>query len=353
MPFVLDAVAHRERIGPRHRLVETERTAVILEQRLDVGLLLTERFSVEAAAAATVQSLAYYLLLAILTLSALRLLNVPLTAFTVAGGALAIGVGFGSQNIVNNFISGLILQVERPIKVGDMIEIDANYGEIERIGPRSTRVRTFDNIHLIVPKITKSERVLAFFDDTQRLFYVIPMGRRSVIGTTDTRVDEPHTEVNDEDREFLLGQINARLDLDKPLTTDDIIADRSGVRPLVVKTDGSDKRDVDWTKLSRKHEIEVDYGRKVISIFGGKLTDCLNQVVFQTPSVLPFNFFPGFFVLEAHQEPGAKNGFGAQDMLEFFNRELSRIEILWIGPELQGGARVSLPNLTYHFKFRR
>ena len=138
------------------------------------------------------------------------------------------------------------------------------------------RVVYSKGIHLIVPKITKSERVLAFFDDTGRLFYVIPMGRRSVIGTTDTRVDEPYTAVTDEDREFLLGQINDRLDLEHPLTEADIIADRSGVRPLVVKTDGGDMRDVDWTKLSRKHEIEVDFGRRVISIFGGKLTDCLN-----------------------------------------------------------------------------
>jgi glycerol-3-phosphate dehydrogenase len=131
-------------------------------------------------------------------------------------------------------------------------------------------------IHLIVDRLTPSERVLAFFDDTQRLFYVIPMGRRSVIGTTDTRVDDPHTTVTDEDRSFLLDQINARLDLDKPLTTDDIIADRTGVRPLVVKASGDDMREVDWTKLSRKHEIEVDHERKVISVFGGKLTDCLN-----------------------------------------------------------------------------
>jgi alpha-glycerophosphate oxidase/glycerol-3-phosphate dehydrogenase len=138
------------------------------------------------------------------------------------------------------------------------------------------RVVYSKGIHLIVDQLTPNERVLAFFDDTQRLFYVIPMGRRSVIGTTDTRVDDPYTEVNDEDHTFLLDQINARLDLDKPLTTDDIIADRSGVRPLVVKTDGDDMKDVDWTKLSRKHEIEVDHGRKVISIFGGKLTDCLN-----------------------------------------------------------------------------
>jgi len=131
-------------------------------------------------------------------------------------------------------------------------------------------------IHLIVPQITPNHRVLAFYDDTQRLFYVIPMGRRSVIGTTDTRVDTPFTEVDDEDRDFLLEQINSRLDLDQPLTRDDIIADRSGVRPLVVASGGGDGKDVEWTKLSRKHEIETDANRSVISIFGGKLTDCLN-----------------------------------------------------------------------------
>ena len=144
-------------------------------------------------------------------------------------------------------------------------------------------------IHLVVPRLTTHDhhRVLAFFDDTQRLFYVIPMGRRSVIGTTDTRVDTPFTEVTDDDIEFLLGQINARLDLDEPLTRADIIAERTGVRPLVVPTKpqrrwwsrraaDTDHSTVDWTKLSRKHAVETDRDRRIVTIFGGKLTDCLN-----------------------------------------------------------------------------
>ena len=133
-------------------------------------------------------------------------------------------------------------------------------------------------IHLVVPRLTTSrhDRVLAFFDDTGRLFYVIPMGRRSVIGTTDTRVDSPYTQVTDEDRDFLLEQINARLDLPQPLTRDDIIAERCGVRPLVVRRGSGDQSDEDWTSLSRKHEIECDDHRAVVTVFGGKLTDCLN-----------------------------------------------------------------------------
>jgi glycerol-3-phosphate dehydrogenase len=147
----------------------------------------------------------------------------------------------------------------------------------EDLGPETEhRIVYSKGIHLVVPQLTKNKRVLAFFDDTQRLFYVIPMGRRSVIGTTDTRVDTPYTAVTEEDRDFLLGQINSRLDLDAPLSPTDVIAERSGVRPLVVKRRGSDQTSVDWTKLSRKHEIEVDRPRQVITIFGGKLTDCLN-----------------------------------------------------------------------------
>lgn len=133
-------------------------------------------------------------------------------------------------------------------------------------------------IHLVVPRLTttKHDRVLAFFDDTQRLFYVIPMGRRSVIGTTDTRIDTPFTAVDDADRDFLIEQINARLDLDEPLTPADVIAERSGVRPLVVKQGSGNQTDTDWTSLSRKHEVERDDELGIVTIFGGKLTDCLN-----------------------------------------------------------------------------
>ena len=137
------------------------------------------------------------------------------------------------------------------------------------------RIAHSKGIHLIVPRIGSGERVFAFFDEDERLYYVIPMGDRSVIGTTDSRVDEPTTEVTDEDREFLLRQINGRLDLDVPLTTNDVIAERCGVRPLVVDASGN-YEESDWLQLSRKHEIEIDRNRGVVSIFGGKLTDCLN-----------------------------------------------------------------------------
>ncbi|MEZ5184263.1 MAG: glycerol-3-phosphate dehydrogenase/oxidase [Candidatus Nanopelagicales bacterium] len=131
-------------------------------------------------------------------------------------------------------------------------------------------------IHLIVPRLSKHERVLAFFDDTQRLFYVIPMGPRSMIGTTDDRVTGPITDVTVKDRDFLLDQINERLDLETPLSPRDIISTRSGVRPLVVDAGNTTSDETDWTSLSRKHAIEVDAARSWVTVFGGKLTDCVN-----------------------------------------------------------------------------
>jgi small-conductance mechanosensitive channel len=116
-----------------------------------LGARLLRRLRVDEGASAAYQSLFYYGFVAFAFLLALRSVDIPLTAFALLGGALAIGLGFGSQNIVNNFISGLILLAERPIKKGDIVQVDATSGTIERIGLRSTRVRTAQNIHVIVP----------------------------------------------------------------------------------------------------------------------------------------------------------------------------------------------------------
>ncbi|MDB4516344.1 FAD-dependent oxidoreductase, partial [Crocinitomicaceae bacterium] len=129
-------------------------------------------------------------------------------------------------------------------------------------------------IHLVVPRLARQKRVLAFFADDGRLFFAIPMANRTCIGTTDTPVEDPETEVTEEDRHFVLSNINARLDLSKPLEASDIISERCGVRPLVLKK-GQKSKD-DFLQMSRKHIVETSEEKRHISIFGGKLTDCLN-----------------------------------------------------------------------------
>ena len=107
-----------------------------------------------------VKRIAFFAILVLVVITALGLLGIPLTAFAFATGAIAIGVGFGAQNIINNFISGWILKAERPIRIDDFIEIDNAQGIVERIGNRSTRVRRTDGVHLLVPNSQLLERTV-------------------------------------------------------------------------------------------------------------------------------------------------------------------------------------------------
>ncbi len=107
-----------------------------------------------------VKRIVFIVFLVVVGLTALSLLGIPLTAFAFATGAIAIGVGFGAQNIINNFISGWILMAERPIRIDDFIEIDDTQGVVEAVGTRSTRIRRTDGVHLLVPNSQLLERTV-------------------------------------------------------------------------------------------------------------------------------------------------------------------------------------------------
>jgi glycerol-3-phosphate dehydrogenase len=192
--------------------------------------------------------------------------------YTELVGAERAGGTWAMQ--VRDHASGAQLGLKATVVVNAAGPYLDDVGELVRT-TTTKRLVLSKGIHLVVPRITGSGRVLAFHDDTDRLFYVIPMGHRSAIGTTDTRTEDPDEPVTDDDRQYLLAQINRRLRLAEPLGVDDVIAERVGVRPLVVDSP-AEIDDQDWTALSRRHHLEIDEQRGVISILGGKLSDCLN-----------------------------------------------------------------------------
>jgi potassium-dependent mechanosensitive channel len=98
-----------------------------------------------------ISSVLYYVLLLLVGLASLSATGVELNKFTVLTGALGVGLGFGLQNIVNNFVSGLILLFERPIHVGDTVEVGGLLGMVRRIGARSSTILTFQGAEVIVP----------------------------------------------------------------------------------------------------------------------------------------------------------------------------------------------------------
>jgi small-conductance mechanosensitive channel len=116
--------------------------------------------SIQPDAALAIERILFYAIVVIVAMTALSLLHIPLTAFAFVSGAVAIGVGFGAQNIINNFISGWILMSERPVRIGDIVEIGDAYGVVESIGTRSTRIRRVDGVHLLVPNSSMLENTV-------------------------------------------------------------------------------------------------------------------------------------------------------------------------------------------------
>ncbi|HEX4229507.1 MAG TPA: mechanosensitive ion channel domain-containing protein [Bryobacteraceae bacterium] len=107
----------------------------------------------------------------------LQSVGLNLSSLAFFTGIVGVGVGFGTQNIMNNFVSGLILLIERPIKVGDRIEVGDLTGDIVRIGARSTWVSTNDNIIIIVPNADFiSNRVTNWTANDRRVRIGIPVG---------------------------------------------------------------------------------------------------------------------------------------------------------------------------------
>ncbi|HKR21557.1 MAG TPA: mechanosensitive ion channel domain-containing protein [Pyrinomonadaceae bacterium] len=101
-----------------------------------------------------IATITHYVLLVLIFLLALAAAGVELSKFTILTGAFGVGLGFGLQNVVNNFVSGLILLFERPIRVGDFLEIKGVSGEVTKIGFRSSTVHAFDGSDLIIPNAT-------------------------------------------------------------------------------------------------------------------------------------------------------------------------------------------------------
>ncbi len=140
-----------------------------------VNKLLT-RTSMDLGARKTTGTILRYFLLALGLAIILQSSGVDLTIISVLAGTLGIGIGFGLQNIVNNFISGLILLFERPIRVGDRIEVGNIHGKVTRIGARSATVLTNDNISLIIPNLKFiTENIVNWSVADQKVRFRIPI----------------------------------------------------------------------------------------------------------------------------------------------------------------------------------
>lgn len=154
--------------------------AVVGAARL-VGTLVSSRLlartPMEPGLRYAVGRITYYVLLVVGLMVALHTAGIEMSSLAVVLGALGIGIGFGLQNIVTNFVGGLILLVERPINVGDRVEVGGMGGRVQRIGARSTTILTNDNITMIVPNSDfVTQRIVNWSHGDPRIRFRIRVG---------------------------------------------------------------------------------------------------------------------------------------------------------------------------------
>jgi small-conductance mechanosensitive channel len=147
----------------------------IIQKLLKDQVLAKRR--VEVGVQVAIAKLVHYVLIFIGFVVALLALGFEFTKLTIILSALGVGIGFGLQGIVNNFVSGLILLFERPVRVGDYIEFGGNWAEIKKIGLRATTVQTFDEADVIIPNADLvSNQVINWTLTNRRVRLIIPVG---------------------------------------------------------------------------------------------------------------------------------------------------------------------------------
>ena len=139
--------------------------------------ILTRSKKIDAGLAQTIGTMTKYMILVIGFLVIVQTVGIDLSALGLAFGALGVGIGFGLQNITNNFISGLIILFERPIKVGDRIQVGDLDGDVVNIAARATTILTNDNISVIVPNANFIDsQVINWSHNDRKVRFTFPVG---------------------------------------------------------------------------------------------------------------------------------------------------------------------------------
>lgn len=160
-----------------------------------------QRFEIDPGLQYTLSRVSQYIIVTVGILLSFQIVGINLTSLAVVFGLLSVGIGFGLQNITANFISGLIIMFERPISVGDRVEVGGIEGDIQEISIRSTKIRTLNNISIIVPNTQFVENEVKNFshgDPTFRLDIKVGVAYSSELDTVLKALNEiadEHTKV--------------------------------------------------------------------------------------------------------------------------------------------------------------
>ena len=194
--------------------------------------------------------------------------GINLGSLNVLAGALGVGIGFGLQNIANNFISGLIILFERPIKVGDRIEVGNVTGDVVKISSRASTVSTNDNISIIIPNSELiNKQVINWSHNDRRIRYHVPVGvsykedpefiRRVILEVADENKDvlkRPAPDV------LFIGYGDSSIDFDLLVWTSSYID-----KPIILRS----QLYYEIFKKFKEHKIEIPFPQRDLHLKSG------------------------------------------------------------------------------------
>ncbi|NOT12519.1 MAG: mechanosensitive ion channel [Methylococcaceae bacterium] len=149
-------------------------------------------FKLSTDSTALFARLAHMILALAVVVAALTTMKIPVTVFAFLGGAMALAIGFGAQNLLNNFVSGLILLIERPVKTGDIVDVEGVTGRITQVGARCCQIRRMDGVEMLVPNSAMIEKTVTNWtlsDQKRRASVTIGITYDSPVEQTQTLIE--------------------------------------------------------------------------------------------------------------------------------------------------------------------
>lgn len=229
---------------------------------------IMSRYSEDIGVSQSIGTIIQYVLVVLGSLMIIQNSGINLGSLNVLAGALGVGIGFGLQNIANNFISGLIILFERPVKIGDRIEVGSITGDVTKISSRATTVNTNDNISIIIPNADViNKQVINWSHNDRNVRFGITVGVAykedpAIIKKILTEVAQEHPGVLKKPApEVLFIQYgDSSLDFDLKVWTNRYID-----RPIVLKSELYYR----IFEKFKEHSIEIPYPQRDLHIKSG------------------------------------------------------------------------------------
>lgn len=228
---------------------------------------LFPRLNADPATGNTIRTISQYIVVSAAILAGLSVLGIDLSTLAIIGAGLSVGIGFGLQELVANFISGILLLFEQSIRPGDVIEVNDKVGRVQKLRIRSTTVRTNENIELIVPNqalLTSSVTTYTHTDSSVRIHISVGVSYSSdpsVVRQILLAAARRHGLVRDNPQPivFFEGYGDSSLDFSLAVWIDDF---------MNMRRVSSDLRFIVWEELA-KHKIEIPFPQRDLHLRSG------------------------------------------------------------------------------------